>query len=258
MNLQKCLKILELETTCSLEDAKRAYKDMVRVWHPDRFQSNPRLKQKAGQKLREINLAYTYLCRHLESNQTGELSPPNRTSGHPSSGVVRTAHTKSSAISGHGTDAPGMTGKNRQQSGTFAVPISKSVGRKSFIGRYVLLSFLFVFLAIVALVVYFLYHTDEMASRTRGLASEAVDKILEHLDKSQPADQKGPRARPLLDRLDRKVDPDDLQPRFEIHLDSGGIIMTEAWWEEGAMIMYRIEGGSMGIERTRVKKIVKR
>ena len=52
---------MELETTGSLHEAKRTYKDLVRVWHPDRFQSNPRLKQKADQKLREINLAYNYL-----------------------------------------------------------------------------------------------------------------------------------------------------------------------------------------------------
>jgi len=30
------------------------------------------------------------------------------------------------------------------------------------------------------------------------------------------------------------------------------------WWEEGDMIMYKIDGGTMGIERSRVKKIVKR
>ena len=46
--------------------------------------------------------------------------------------------------------------------------------------------------------------------------------------------------------------------KFEIHLDSGSIIMTETWWEENDMIMYKVDGGSMGIERSRVKKIVKR
>jgi len=31
---------------------------MVNIWHPDRFSSNPRLKQKAENKLKEINEAY--------------------------------------------------------------------------------------------------------------------------------------------------------------------------------------------------------
>ncbi len=255
MNLQKCLKILELETTCSLQDAKRAYKDMVRVWHPDRFQSDPRLKHKAGQKLREINLAFTYVCRHIESSQTGGVSATNTPT---SSKDVRAARSGSSASRGHGKNTPGMTGKDSRQTGAYAVPISKTVARRSFIGRYVLLAFLFVSLAISAMVVYFLYNTDEIASRARGLASEAVDKILEHLDKSQPANQKDFPAKPLLDGLDRPVESADLRSKFEIHLDSGSIIMTEAWWEKGAMIMYRVEGGSMGIEKNRVKKIVKR
>jgi hypothetical protein len=34
--------------------------------------------------------------------------------------------------------------------------------------------------------------------------------------------------------------------------------MTEMWWEESDMIVYKVDGGSMGIERSRVKKIVKR
>ncbi len=66
MNLQQSLKILELETTTTLREAKRAYKDLVRVWHPDRFQNTPRLKQKADEKLMEINLAFNYLRDYLE------------------------------------------------------------------------------------------------------------------------------------------------------------------------------------------------
>ena len=46
--------------------------------------------------------------------------------------------------------------------------------------------------------------------------------------------------------------------QFDIYLESGSIINTEFWWEENNMIMYKKHGGSMGIEKTRVKKIVKR
>ncbi len=41
-----------------MDEAKEAYLDMARVWHPDRFTDNPRLRKKAEEKLKEINVAY--------------------------------------------------------------------------------------------------------------------------------------------------------------------------------------------------------
>ena len=90
------------------------------------------------------------------------------------------------------------------------------------------------------------------------MASETMDKIIEHLEKEQPGAEKNSPVKPYIEEMDRALKSEELQPNFEIHLDSGSIIMTRAWWEEGDMIMYRIDGGSMGIEKTRVKKIVKR
>ena len=257
MDLRRCLKILELETIGSLQDAKRAYKDLVRVWHPDRFQNNPRLKYKAEQRLREINLAYKFLCRHIESNQARKLSAPNNITVHASSWDDHTDPSNQSGTRRHGANAPGMARKV-QQRGPYTEPLSKTVPRRSFIGRYVLLAFVFVFLAISALVVYLLQNTDKMASRTRGIASEAMDELLEHLEQNQPAEENQAPVKLILEDRNRPAKPKKLKPKFAIHLDSGSIIMTEAWWEEGEMIMYRVEGGSMGIERTRVKKIVKR
>ncbi len=58
MDIKKSFEILKLTSGASLEDLKHAYRDMVDVWHPDRFLHNPRLKEKAEQQLLEINLAY--------------------------------------------------------------------------------------------------------------------------------------------------------------------------------------------------------
>ena len=58
MNITKSYKTLDLKNGASIDDAKKAYKDMVRVWHPDRFAGNPRLRAKANEKLKEINIAY--------------------------------------------------------------------------------------------------------------------------------------------------------------------------------------------------------
>jgi hypothetical protein len=42
--ISQCYKILCLQPFASLEEVKRAYRDHVEVWHPDRFAHNPRLK----------------------------------------------------------------------------------------------------------------------------------------------------------------------------------------------------------------------
>ena len=253
MNLQRCLKILELETTGSLQEAKWAYKDLVRVWHPDRFQSNPRLKQKAEQKLREINLAYNYLREHLESNQSGGISSTRVTSPVSPSGIKVTVNADQS-----GRHRPGMNSRATPDAARFAVSSTEAVPRTSFIGRYVLLAFLGVLVAISALIVYFLSNTDEIASKTRGMASEVMEEIVNKLEKKEVIPKIDPSVQEFIQKLDRPTQSSEIEKKFEIHLKSGSIIMTEAWWEESDMVMYRVEGGSMGIERNRIKKIVKR
>lgn len=38
-----------------------AYRDMVRVWHPDRFGDSPRLQAKANAAMKELNAAFESL-----------------------------------------------------------------------------------------------------------------------------------------------------------------------------------------------------
>jgi len=54
-------KVLEVEPGASQNEIKQAYKDLAKVWHPDRFTDNPRLQQKAEEKLKQINTAYEFL-----------------------------------------------------------------------------------------------------------------------------------------------------------------------------------------------------
>ena len=75
MDIQRCFEILELDGNASAEDAKQAYKDIVSIWHPDRFSHNPRLKQKAEAKLKEINVAYEMVESFLSGKQTVESMP---------------------------------------------------------------------------------------------------------------------------------------------------------------------------------------
>jgi len=69
MDIRQCFDVLELDSNASIDDAKQAYKDMVNIWHPDRFSNNPRLKQKAEDKLKEINEAYEMMQPFLSSKK---------------------------------------------------------------------------------------------------------------------------------------------------------------------------------------------
>ena len=58
MNIRRSFEILEIGADATEDEARQAYKDLVAVWHPDRFSHNPRLKKKAEEKLIEANLAF--------------------------------------------------------------------------------------------------------------------------------------------------------------------------------------------------------
>ncbi len=74
LDIQKCYEILELDSAATVEDAKKAHRDLVSIWHPDRITaSNPRLKKKAEEKIKEINVAYQMLVVYFDSTQAKAL-----------------------------------------------------------------------------------------------------------------------------------------------------------------------------------------
>ncbi|MEB3295321.1 MAG: DnaJ domain-containing protein [Synechococcales bacterium] len=75
MNLHQCYQLLDLKPPVSLGELKSAYKDMVQVWHPDRFSHNPRLQEKAQEKLKEINTAYKMIEQSIKLGQTFQPYP---------------------------------------------------------------------------------------------------------------------------------------------------------------------------------------
>ncbi len=60
--LRECYRLLETAPNSSPEELKRAYRDLVKVWHPDRFADDPRLQARAQEKLKQINQAYEAVC----------------------------------------------------------------------------------------------------------------------------------------------------------------------------------------------------
>ncbi|HWW74893.1 MAG TPA: J domain-containing protein [Pyrinomonadaceae bacterium] len=60
-DLKKYYELLGVAPGTSGRELKDAYRDLAKVWHPDRFSHDPRLQQKAQEKLKEINEAYERL-----------------------------------------------------------------------------------------------------------------------------------------------------------------------------------------------------
>lgn len=58
---ERYYELLGVRRGASAQELKEAYRDLAKVWHPDRFAHDPRLQQKAQEKLKEINEAYERL-----------------------------------------------------------------------------------------------------------------------------------------------------------------------------------------------------
>jgi hypothetical protein len=71
-DLSKAYELLGVKPGVSSTELKAAHRDLAKVWHPDRFVHDPRLQEKAQEKLKEINEAYELLI----SGKTPRAAPP--------------------------------------------------------------------------------------------------------------------------------------------------------------------------------------
>ena len=60
------LDLFDLEHNFSDEELKTAYRDLVQVWHPDKYSNNERLRNRAESKIKLINEAYSTLGELLD------------------------------------------------------------------------------------------------------------------------------------------------------------------------------------------------
>jgi molecular chaperone DnaJ len=61
--------VLGVREGSSIEEIKKAYKELVRKYHPDQYQNHP-LSDLAEEKLKEINQAYETLSKQYESGSS--------------------------------------------------------------------------------------------------------------------------------------------------------------------------------------------
>lgn len=70
MDTDRLLEVFGLTGNFTQSDLAQAYKDLVQVWHPDKYSYNPRLQRKAEEKLKEINNARILLQERSSRSHT--------------------------------------------------------------------------------------------------------------------------------------------------------------------------------------------
>ncbi|MHC5672634.1 J domain-containing protein [Nostoc sp.] len=74
--------ILGLEPGASPAQVKRAYRKLVKIWHPDRF-LEPKEKQEAEEKIKSINVAYNKLKSESPSESPPSENPSSSSPTNP-------------------------------------------------------------------------------------------------------------------------------------------------------------------------------
>lgn len=64
-DISRYYEILGLKPAASEDEIKHAYRDLVKVWHPDRFAHDPPLQKKASESLKKINEAYQIILDYI-------------------------------------------------------------------------------------------------------------------------------------------------------------------------------------------------
>jgi hypothetical protein len=81
MDTGEAFTILGLPLSATPIQIKEAYRDLAKVWHPDRFGSDPRLRSKAEEKLKQVNEAYQALQTGRASRRARPTSSSSRNYG---------------------------------------------------------------------------------------------------------------------------------------------------------------------------------
>ena len=56
---------LGIGNNASLKEVKQAHRNLIKLWHPDKFPNNYKLQKKATEKAAEMNIAYNKIIKYL-------------------------------------------------------------------------------------------------------------------------------------------------------------------------------------------------
>src|SRR6266581_4444156 len=68
--IRESYRLLELEAGASLEAVKAGYRELIKIWHPDRFPNDPKFQKRATEKTKALNEAYQQILAYLSGNTT--------------------------------------------------------------------------------------------------------------------------------------------------------------------------------------------
>src|SRR6266511_1247986 len=105
--IHRCFRVLELGPSATLEQVKQAYRELVKVWHPDRFTNDAKLQRKAQERLKEINIAYETLEQFLASGAPPPRGRPTSSQAADDTGKQNRRRDESERQQGNTTHPPG-------------------------------------------------------------------------------------------------------------------------------------------------------
>jgi hypothetical protein len=248
MDIQKCFDILELGRDATPDDARQAYRDLVSIWHPDRYAHNSRLQQKAEEKLKEINVAYRILQSYLELKPTQDPRVFSR-AGVQDEPLKRTGSNEKK-------NGPEETEFFRSDTGIRSSPAP----RKNY-WRTLLILFLISSIPISFFAIQILGDIRQKIKRPAGIFEQTIGQVLKgeigRTLKNMPTDIKPEGTAAVSGKKIPGSTPDEPKKYIQIHLKNESIILTTSCWEKNNMIMYKQFGGTIGVEKTRVKRIIR-
>lgn len=126
-------RVLGVDATASMAHVRQAYLDLVKVWHPDRFEHDARLREKASQSLQRVNEAYAVLQRSTRneseapsfSGASPQAAP--RSTPQPNESARATPPTDS-ASAGSGSRARGVVWLLRHRRDVIAALVASTAG----------------------------------------------------------------------------------------------------------------------------------
>ena len=75
MRLDDSYRVLDLDAGATDEEVKNAWRDLSKVWHPDRFAHDRAVQQRAEEKLKAINEAYEQIRAERERGPRFRAAP---------------------------------------------------------------------------------------------------------------------------------------------------------------------------------------
>jgi hypothetical protein len=237
MDLRRSYDILDVPLDATVDDIRRQHRDLVSVWHPDRYAANPRLRKKAERKLSEINAAYDAVMAFvLENGPASQLREPTTAAGESEKADVRGGPDHVQPPKKPFESAP------RQ----WAAAKPRSVFRR--------LVMPLILISLLGSCVLMLTRLDGLIDQLRHPAT-SLNETLKKLPiqpsglENKPEDAQGVAATP------GKKEKRKTKRFVEIHLKNGSVITAATYRVKGDMVFYRVSGGTLGIKKSKIAQI---